>query len=98
MILMYFKDIKFDLNTEPRKKLTSTLTVETFEDHSKSFCSSLENNIQHLEKECNDLSKEKCESTECCIVHDKKCVAGNHHGPKYDHPSVDDNYYTSKQK
>jgi hypothetical protein len=53
------------------------------------FCSVHSGNSEGLEKDCNLLSKQTCNKTQCCIFAyneeniDGKCVAGSQFGPTY---------------
>lgn len=55
----------------------------------KGFCGVHEGNSDNLENDCNALSKETCNMTECCIFaynsknQNGKCVAGSESGPTY---------------
>ncbi len=70
-----------DINNETHKDLLSRMK--------QGFCSVHSGNSESLEKDCNLLSKDTCNKTQCCIYAynseniDGKCVAGSQFGPTY---------------
>jgi hypothetical protein len=53
------------------------------------FCESHRGSSYLLEKSCNKLTKNNCNSTSCCVwTNNDKCVAGNSNGPTF---NTDDN-------
>ena len=63
---------------------TRTFTVETFDN---AFCKVNQNNHIELNKNCNSLDEQGCNSTNCCVYvnHDnkKECMGGNEQGPHF---------------
>lgn len=48
----------------------------------ESFCKSNSSSSNTLNKKCNQLTQNNCNSTSCCVwTSDAKCVAGNAEGP-----------------
>jgi hypothetical protein len=48
------------------------------------FCEFNKNSTQQIENECNQLDKNVCASTSCCVLlGGSKCVAGNKEGPAF---------------
>ena len=69
----------------------------------KGFCNALMHNSHKREQACNELTKENCQSSDCCVfLNGKKCVAGNANGPVYRSDEkgniidVDNYYFKSK--
>jgi hypothetical protein len=69
----------------------------------KSFCSSGGENLNQLESECNELSKENCSKVSCCgYLNNTKCVNGNQFGPTFrsdnngKNINIDTYYYMNK--
>ena len=69
---------------------------------SKGFCDSYSNDPVKLNQQCNRLTAENCNSTDCCIfLNGAKCVAGNMNGPLFtveDGTDIDYSYYSHKNK
>lgn len=61
------------------KKLIEVATIETMEnmDHAHNFCKSYEGNSFELNKKCKELTVSNCQSTNCCIMYNGVCSAGN---------------------
>ena len=68
------------------------------------FCLYNKNNVEKIEEKCNNLDKNICASTSCCVLlGNQKCVAGNEQGPtmKYNYSNYlvkDRDYYYYQNK
>ena len=74
--------------------------IEDMTNPQKSFCNNYQGSrFSELEPACNNLSKNSCNSTDCCVyLNNNKCVSGSSDGPTYrtDKEGKDiivDNYY-----
>lgn len=92
-----------DMNPKASDKIAKIVTVENFENTVKSFCDANQNQPHELEKKCNNLTQENCNSTSCCVwLNNSKCVAGSESGPRYMQDnnmkdiSIDSYYYKNK--
>lgn len=90
LAVIELKDI--DLNPpKPDSTLVQQVTVETLENMnmgkksslSDSFCESYLGKSSKLEGACNELTRDNCAITKCCVYTGKKCVAGGPNGPTY---------------
>ena len=89
LVIIALKDI--DLNPpKPESKLVQQITVETFDTEkdiefnpATNFCETYLGNSSGLEGACNELTKDGCSQTKCCVYTGEKCVAGDLHGPTY---------------
>jgi hypothetical protein len=67
---------------------------------SKGFCQTYGNNPMKLNQQCNRLTAENCNATDCCVfLNGAKCVAGSQDGPLFtveDGQDVDYAYYSYK--
>ena len=89
-LLVLFDILKIDFNIKTKVNLddddiqTRTFTVETFDN---AFCKVNQNNHIELNKNCNSLDEQGCNSTNCCVYvnHDnkKECMGGNEQGPHF---------------
>ena len=53
-------------------------------DHGKGFCETYRGKSDQLEGECNKLTSERCNTTDCCVfTSNSKCSAGGVAGPTY---------------
>lgn len=83
-IILFINSIGLNLN-DPNisKKLLQVVTIEgldTILSPNKAFCEV--NKGFKLEQSCNDLTKQNCGLTSCCVwTSDNKCKAGNQSGP-----------------
>lgn len=103
LVLILINVYGIDMNPPKSDKLVKVVTVENFENTIKSFCEVYETDAPKLEKACNNLTKENCNATSCCIwLNNSKCVAGNQGGPKFKDDenkqpiSIDSYYYKNK--
>ena len=68
------------------------------------FCASTKSSVYDREQKCNQINKNKCASTECCVLlGGEKCVAGDETGPSIkanysDFLIVNRDYYYYKRK
>jgi hypothetical protein len=92
-----------NMNPKIDEKVAKVVTIESFENTIKSFCESNETKPHELEKACNKLTKDNCNSTSCCIwLNNSKCVAGKESGPIYyqddnnNKINIDSYYYKNK--
>lgn len=75
----------YDWNFNPteEKTVTNVVTYENMENKSGSLCSS-SNSKHDTEMNCNKLTKDNCNSVNCCVyTSNEKCVSGNQHGPTF---------------
>lgn len=75
-----------------QKELQKVVKMESFENNdltfnlSNAFCE--KNKGFTLEKECNELTKDNCNLTSCCVwTSNNKCKAGNENGPLFNSDS-----------
>jgi len=47
------------------------------------FCEKYRSSGKAREEACNNLTKDKCQMTSCCVYANDKCVAGSSHGPLF---------------
>lgn len=85
-VIVFINSIGLKLNDQDiSKKLLHVVTVEgldTILPSNKAFCEV--NKGFTLEKSCNNLTKQNCGLTSCCILtSDNKCKAGNQDGPLF---------------
>ena len=82
--MVFFSIIGIDLNPVVNNNLEKVVTIEKFTNNS--FCDS-NSNLKTLEENCNKLTKDNCDSVDCCemvSVNDSyKCKASNKHGIIY---------------
>jgi hypothetical protein len=77
--------------------------IASLTDSSKGFCETYRGKSHELEGECNKLTSERCNTTDCCVfTSNSKCSAGGVAGPTYKTDekgnmiSVDYYYYKNK--
>jgi len=85
-VIVFINSIGLNLNDQDiSKKLLQVVTVEgldTILPSNKAFCEV--NKGFTLEKSCNNLTKQNCGLTSCCVwTNDDKCKAGNISGPTF---------------
>ena len=57
-------------------------TTPLSDNKADSFCKSNSSSSNNRNKKCNQLTKNNCNLTSCCVwTSDEKCVAGNEEGP-----------------
>lgn len=83
-VIIFINSIGLNLNDlDIPKKLLQVVTVEgldTILASNQAFCEV--NKGFKLEQSCNDLTKQNCGLTSCCVwTSDNKCKAGNKSGP-----------------
>lgn len=85
-LIVFINSLGLNLNEpEPKKKLLGVVTVEGLENPlassgAQAFCNS--HHGFDLEKSCNKLTKNNCNSTSCCTWTDK-CVSTDKYGPVF---------------
>ena len=92
-IIIFINNIGLILNDiHIEKELIKIITIEGLEnrqlimDERKAFCET--NKGFTLEKSCNNLTKQNCNLTSCCVwTSDNKCKAGNENGPLFNSDS-----------
>jgi len=77
--------------------------IASLTDPSKGFCETYRGKSHELEGECNKLTSERCNTTDCCVfTSNSKCSAGGISGPTYKTDekgnmiSIDYYYYKNK--
>lgn len=79
-IIILINSIGFNLNEPDIPKKTFHEGLDTILPSNQAFCEI--NKGFKLEQSCNDLTKQNCGLTSCCIwSSDNKCKAGNKSGP-----------------
>jgi hypothetical protein len=91
-LLVFFSIFNINVNQENTQKITDVITIENMRnaiiepnfDLPNNFCSHFKNDINKLDNEIKDFTKENCMSTKCGVwLNGEKCVAGNENGPIY---------------
>ena len=93
LILVNTYRLNIDDNKRP-KKLLQVVTMEAFGNSipetdiimnkSDAFCESHRGSSGDLDKSCEKLTKNNCNSTSCCVwTSNNKCTAGNERGPVF---------------
>jgi hypothetical protein len=77
--------------------------IASLTDSSKGFCETYRGKSHELEGECNKLTSERCNTTDCCVfTSNSKCSAGGISGPTYKTDkdgnmiTIDSYYYKNK--
>lgn len=77
--------------------------IASLTDPSKGFCEIYRGKSHELEGECNKLTSERCNTTDCCVwANNSKCSAGGINGPTYKTDkdgnmiTIDSYYYKNK--
>lgn len=83
-IIIFINSIDLNLNElDIPKKLLQVVNVEGLDNilpSNQAFCEI--NKGFKLEQSCNELTKQNCGLTSCCVwTSDNKCIAGNKSGP-----------------
>jgi hypothetical protein len=103
-LLSIFSILGIKFNHIKNKMIQKIVTVESFvtDNLSDSFCSDYSSDANKLDKQCNNLTENNCNSTGCCIwLNGNKCVAGGERGPMFhttDGKDVDVEFYSWKNK
>jgi hypothetical protein len=105
-LLSIFSILGINFNPIKNKVIQKIVTVESFvtntDNLSNSFCNEYSTDSNKLNKQCNLLTENNCNSTSCCIwLNGNKCVAGGERGPTFhtdNGKDVDVEYYSWKNK
>jgi len=116
-LLLLFNIKGWNLNVpDVQKTLLGTVTMESMENKEDieselnsmklnqldSFCENHRESGSALNKSCNKLTQDNCNSTSCCVwLNNEKCVAGAEDGPTFQTQNgkkidVDNYYYKNK--
>ena len=77
------------INFNPKNKyIKQVVTIETLDninsDNTESFCKKFSSQPHEINKYCNKLTANNCNSVSCCILtNSSKCVSGNKSGPTF---------------
>ena len=97
-LIVFFSIIELDLTPVKNPHIEKIVSIEAFENKMKSandkndkynssFCKSYTGNSSKLDKACNDLTRDNCLATSCCVyakIEDKEsCYAGGEDGPTF---------------
>lgn len=86
-MIVFFSIIEFDLNPNINTHIEKIVDIEAFENPPTSFCKSHEGKRHELEVSCNELSKDNCLATSCCVYANmegvEKCRSGDENGPTF---------------
>jgi hypothetical protein len=86
-MIVFFSIVEFDLNPNTYTHVEKIVDIEAFENPSTSFCKSHEGKRHELEVSCNELSKDNCLATSCCVYANmegtKTCRSGDENGPTF---------------
>ena len=67
-----------------KEGLTNNPNTSIIINNTDAFCEHHRGSSNLLEKSCNKLTKNNCNSTSCCVwTSNNKCVAGNSKGPSF---------------
>ncbi len=102
-VIIFFAIIDFDLTPVEDINLEKVVVVEGYEN---SFCNSLQGKSAELNEQCQNLTRNNCLKTDCCVYAkmegEEKCLAGNQNGPtfRFSGPNKTKNidYYYYKDK
>ena len=113
-LLVIFSILNINLKPSEQPKLVEIVTIEKMKnmdsptskvdfDLANNFCNHFPDNVNDLEQEVANFTKENCMTTKCSVwVNDEKCVAGNEMGPIYKTDNngnkipIDTYYYMNK--
>lgn len=97
-VIIFINSVGLNLNFKKPHKLLQVITMDGFENidtniiypssKSDAFCEVQRNSSGTLDKSCNNLTKNNCNSTSCCVwTNENKCVAGGINGPTFNSDS-----------
>jgi len=94
-LIVFFSIIELNLNPIKNSQIEKIVSIEAFENkmksandkYSSSFCKSHTGNSSELNKACNDLTRDNCLATSCCVYakieDNESCYAGGEDGPTF---------------
>lgn len=101
--LSVFSILGVNFNPSSDKVIQKEVVVESFTDNvntSDAFCKQYSSQSELLNKQCNKLTENNCNSSNCCVwLNGKTCVSGGVQGPNFltsEGKNVDVNYYSFK--
>lgn len=86
LVIMLIKLEGLDMTPEKHRELDQVITIEglTNLDRKRGFCKNNQTDAAKLEKGCNNLSRDNCNTVNCCVyLNGSKCVAGDKTGPTF---------------